>query len=193
MPYKDLKGSDARFVSYGMRYLIESYLMHQWTHEDVDRAKHFYSTHNAGFTPFPFPEVLFRKMVDENRGYFPVKIQALRDGTVAHIHVPSYQIVAEGEYSRLVTFLETVLTHVWYSSTVATLSRKCRDILASAFAKSVDDSQARALLLGLLPACAHRVFLADVSSSFSFARFWLSWLQLPAAGHDWRLRAPALF
>lgn len=99
-----------------------------------------FQTHNAGFTPFPFPEDLFRKMVRENGGYFPVKIQALRDGTVAHIHVPVFQVTAEGQYARLVTFLETVLCHVWYPSTVATLSRKCREIIAGGFAKSVDPS-----------------------------------------------------
>ncbi len=43
-------------------------------------AAHFYSTHNAGFTPFPFPEKLFRRMVDENNGYFPVKIQVWMSG-----------------------------------------------------------------------------------------------------------------
>lgn len=138
LPYRDLKGVEGRFVSFGMRYLVETYLSTPWTNADVDRAKEFYSTHRVGFTPFPFPEDLFRKFVRENRGYFPVKIQALRDGTVAHIHVPVYQITAVGEYSRLVTFLETVLTHVWYPSTVATLSRKCREILKRAFEKSVE-------------------------------------------------------
>ena len=141
MPYKDLKGEEQRFVSYGMRNLIETYLSRPWTEQDVDQARDFYATHNAGNTSFPFPEHLFRKFVRENKGYFPVKIEALREGTVAHIHVPVYQITARGEYSRLVTYLETVLTHIWYPSTVATLSRKCRDILAQAFEKSVERDQ----------------------------------------------------
>lgn len=139
LPYKDLGGKEGRFVSYGMRNLIEKYLQTPWTDDDVDRAKEFYATHNVGHKPFPFPEQLFRKFVRENKGYFPVKIQCLRDGTVAHIHVPLYQITAEGEYSRLVTYLETVLTHVWYTSTVATLSRKSREIIERAFKDSVDD------------------------------------------------------
>jgi hypothetical protein len=32
------------------------------------------------------------KFVDENNGYFPVKIQALPEGTCVHAHVPVYQV-----------------------------------------------------------------------------------------------------
>src|SRR4051812_28248640 len=44
---------------------------------------------------------LFLKFVRENNGYFPVRIEALPEGTVANVHVPVYQIFAEGEYARL--------------------------------------------------------------------------------------------
>ena len=43
-------------------------------------------------------------------------------------------------YARLVTFLETLLTHCWYGSTVATLSRRTKDVIARAFELTVDDS-----------------------------------------------------
>ena len=43
--------------------------------------------HNAGFTHYPYPKELFLKFVRENDGYFPVKIEALPEGTVANIHV----------------------------------------------------------------------------------------------------------
>jgi hypothetical protein len=49
------------------------------------------STHNAGSTLYPFPRDLFAKIVTEHGGYFPVKIQALREGTPVHAHVPVYQ------------------------------------------------------------------------------------------------------
>lgn len=54
-------------------------------------------------------------------GYMPVKLQALREGTVVHAHVPIFQLTAEGPYAPLCTYLETLLTHVWYPTTVATL------------------------------------------------------------------------
>ncbi|TPX71185.1 nicotinate phosphoribosyltransferase [Spizellomyces sp. 'palustris'] len=122
---KDL--NDRRIVAYGIRYIIENYVAKQWTLEDVALAERFFSMHNAG--------------------YFPVKIEALPEGSVAYPRVPIYQITAENEYSRLVTYLETILTMVWphaedgikYPSTVATLSRRSRDVIEAAYERSVDE------------------------------------------------------
>lgn len=41
---------------------IENYVAKKWTLQDVEQAKEFFKTHNAGFTPFPFPEDLFKKV-----------------------------------------------------------------------------------------------------------------------------------
>jgi len=131
--------SDQRFVFFGVRYVVEHYLYHQWTEQEVLDAERFYSTHNVGFSPYPFPKDLFMKFVRENNGYFPIKLEALPEGTVAHIHTPVYQITANGEYSRLCTFLETLLTHVWYPCSVATLSRKVKELIEISFKTSVDD------------------------------------------------------
>lgn len=131
---------DNRFVFFGIRYIIENFVGVQWTKQDVEMADAFYKTHNAGFTPYPFPKDLFMKFVNENNGYFPVRIEALPEGTVANVHTPVYQIFATKEYSRLITFLETILTQLWYPSTVATLSRRTRDLIEDGFKQSVDES-----------------------------------------------------
>ncbi|CAG8434172.1 6690_t:CDS:10 [Diversispora eburnea] len=112
----------------------------RWTLEDVELAEQFLSTHNDNYTNFPFHKELFLKFIKENDGYFPVKIEALPEGTCCHVHTPVYQIIAEGEYTPLVTFLETLLTMIWYPSTVATLSRRARDIIEEAFEDTVDES-----------------------------------------------------
>lgn len=130
--------SDTRLVFYGLKYIIDQFVAVPWTLEDVERLDDFYKTHNAGHTPFPFPKELFVSFVKENRGYFPVRIEALREGTVVNARTPVFQIFAEGKYSRLVTFLETILTQVWYPSTVATLSRRVKSLIGEAFEKSVD-------------------------------------------------------
>lgn len=130
---------DDRIVFYGIQYVVENYLNKQWTVEDVEEAAFFYSTHNVLGTQYPFPKELFLKFVKENQGYFPITLEALPEGSVIYPHVPVYQITAQGEYSRLVTFMETLLTEgVWYPSTVATLSRHTRQLIEDAFAKSVD-------------------------------------------------------
>lgn len=129
---------DERIVFYGINYIVDKYLNHPWTMEELDEAELFYSKHNAGLTQYPFPRDLFERFIKENHGFFPIKLQALPEGTVIYPHVPVYQITATKEYSRLVTFLETLLTQVWYPTTVATLSRHTKTIIQKAFDKSVD-------------------------------------------------------
>ncbi|KAI9187772.1 hypothetical protein H9P43_002163 [Blastocladiella emersonii ATCC 22665] len=129
---------DARLVVYGMRYLVESYLAKPWTAADLALTEDFLRTHNAGFTPYPFPADLFRDMIEENDGYFPVTLEALPEGSVVYPHVPVYQITARGKYARLVTYLETLLTMLWYPSTVATLSRRAKHAIAQSFIRTVD-------------------------------------------------------
>lgn len=131
--------SDQRFLFFGIRYLVDTWVARKWTMEDVEKAELFYKTHNAGFTDFAFPKDLFTKFVKENDGHFPIKIEALREGTVVHTHTPVYQMITKEPYSRLCTFLETLLTMLWYPTTVATLSRMIKDHVEEAFEKSVDE------------------------------------------------------
>ncbi|KAI9291277.1 nicotinamide phosphoribosyltransferase [Neoconidiobolus thromboides FSU 785] len=132
------KGSDERIIFFGLRYFIENYIDKQWSLEDLEKSKRFFETHNAGFTKFPFPEELFLKMINENNGYFPISIYALEEGTVVYPHVPVMVMVAEEPYSGLITYLEALLTMIWYPCTVATLSRQCKTIIEKSFEKSVD-------------------------------------------------------
>ena len=65
-------------------------------------------------------------------------------------HVPVFQIIAENEYSPLCTFFETLLVQTWYPATVATLSKRAKDIIADAFDVSVDDGRESPLLASRL-------------------------------------------
>lgn len=129
---------DERIIFYGIRYLIDNYLSKPLTQEDLDELEWFASDHNAGGTPYPYPKDLFENIVKENGGYFPVKIDALPEGTVIYPHTPVYRIIASGKYARLVTYLETLLTSVYDPTNVATLSRHCKTIIQAAFDRSVD-------------------------------------------------------
>jgi len=135
-PYPDM--GDERIVFYGARYIVENVLNHKYTEEEVKAAAEFFKTHNAGFTPYPFPEKLFLKFIKENNGYFPIKVEMLPEGSVIHPHVPIYQITAEKEYAHLCTYLETLMTMIWYPTTVATLSRHARTLVEEFFDKTVD-------------------------------------------------------
>jgi nicotinamide phosphoribosyltransferase len=136
---------DERIVFCGMRYIVENYIAVKWTIADVQRAEIFYNTHNVPFTKYPFPKDLFLRIVNENDGYFPVKLQALPEGSIVYKHTPTYQITAgvgtkfnKPDFARLVTFLETILTQVWYPSNVATLSKHTKQRIQEYFAISVD-------------------------------------------------------
>jgi nicotinic acid phosphoribosyltransferase len=137
-PYPNIK--DERIVVYGIQYLVDKFLNKQWTVEELNAASQFASKHNAGLKEYPFPRKLFTDMIAENNGYFPVKVEAVPDGTVVYPHVPVYQITAEGKYSGLVTYIESFLSHLWYSTTVATLSRHTKTLIKNAFDLTVDDN-----------------------------------------------------
>lgn len=110
--------------------------------DELKETIRFLETHNAGSKPYPAPVELFKEIVEEHHGWFPIRIRALPEGSVIYPHVPVYTIEAEGKFSGLVTFLESLLTMVWYPSTVATLSRRCRDGIEGAFQVSVDEADA---------------------------------------------------
>ncbi|KAL3160782.1 hypothetical protein ABBQ38_009193 [Trebouxia sp. C0009 RCD-2024] len=105
------------------------------------------STHMAPtYSDFPFPKDLMSKVVQQNNGYFPVVLEALPEGTCVHAHCPVFQITAEDEYASLCTFLETILTMLWYPTTVATLSRRAKDRIEAAFERSVEGGVGSPLL-----------------------------------------------
>ncbi len=120
----------------------------------MDAAASFWATHRApghdgAPQPFPFPSALFHAFIDDpatSGGHFPVTIQALPPGSVVRPHVPCMQIAAHGRYAPLATWLETLLTHVWYPSAVATLARRVRDSVEAAFEASVDEGRHSPLL-----------------------------------------------
>lgn len=138
---------DTRAVWFGVEHVLEQWVHRRWTERDVDRAAAFWATHAAPcHTPYPFPADLLHRVVTECDGWFPVTIRALPAGSVVHPHVPLFVIRATGPYAPLATWLETILTHAWYGSAVATLSRRARDAVEAAFEASADGGRHHPLL-----------------------------------------------
>jgi nicotinamide phosphoribosyltransferase len=54
----------------------------------VTLAEAYFAHHNAGGTPFPFPKEAFKRILEEYDGYFPVRIEALPEGSTVYPHVP---------------------------------------------------------------------------------------------------------
>ena len=135
----DNMNEDDRIVWFGMRYVIETFIAKPITHADIDEAAEFYSTFNVGETPYPFPEKLFRQVVDELDGVVPLKIQMLPEGSVVYPNTPVAQVTAQDKWSPIVSWFEAITVMTWYPATVATLSRRVRDFVEEAFERSVDE------------------------------------------------------
>jgi len=139
--------SDPRLVVYGTKYYIENFINQPIHESDVSAARDFLTAHILG--PRISTDLYFKKTEnnDETKMNYldlllkhrkwPVKIQAMPEGSVIRPHVPLYIITAEAEHSRLCTFLETILTMLWYPCCVATLSRHTKTLIEDAYNRSV--------------------------------------------------------
>jgi len=139
-----LTQDDERIVFFGMRYLFETVISHKVEQFEVDEAEAYLKTHGVAKSPMNWPKHLWQKVVD-NGGYIPIKVKALRDGSVVYPQVPCFTITASvddltnDEFVYLVTWLETALMRLWSPSVTATKSRHVWRVLRKAFDQSVDE------------------------------------------------------
>jgi len=153
---------DDRIVVMGLEYIIKNYINRTWCKEDIDKTVKFFETHAPGGSLYQFPAEEFYAIagykcnknekgeikpnetqddfyVDNFKGKIPITVEGLPDGSVVLPHTPVYKITAEKDqksginFSKLITFFETILTMVWYPSCVATLSRHCKQIIENAY------------------------------------------------------------
>ena len=61
-PFDD-DDKDHRIIFHGIHYLLKEYICRKWTAEDLERSEKFFSTHHAGYSPFPWPKDLFHKVI----------------------------------------------------------------------------------------------------------------------------------
>lgn len=106
----------------GTQYLIDKYLSQRFTLEDIDEAEAFAEAHGE-----PFNGTGFTNMWMVHKGYFPVRIRAVPEGTV----VPTGNVLmtvesTDPEFCWVVNYLETMLSRLWYPSTVAMVSREMK-------------------------------------------------------------------
>jgi nicotinamide phosphoribosyltransferase len=125
---------DVVFV--GLQYFLQEYLEGQVvTQERIDEAEEFFHLHFGNDTCFNREG--WEHILNEHDGRLPVRIKAVREGTV----VPTHNVMLTIENTDpkcwwLTNYLETLLVQVWYPCTVATISRASRLIIAAALEKS---------------------------------------------------------
>lgn len=116
-------------VFFGLRFLLMKYFEGEVvTREKIEQAAQLSEAHFG--TDKYFNRVMWERILNHYGGYLPVVIRAVDEGTV--VPVANVMLTVENtdpECAGLTNHMETVLSHLWYSCTVATLSREVKKML----------------------------------------------------------------
>jgi len=124
---------------FGLQYLLKEYLEGQVvTTEKIDFAEKLAAIHFGN--DYVFNRARWDYIVEKHDGKLPVRIKAVAEGTP--IPVDNVLMTVENtdpECYWLTNHLETMLTWVWYPSTVATLSRSVKKMVAKYLEETADN------------------------------------------------------
>lgn len=145
---------------FGLQTYLKDVLLKPITASDIEAAAHICAAHGV-----PFNRDGWNQILTDHSGLFPLEIKALPEGTLAPSGVPLVQVENTDERMPwLTTWVETALLRsVWYPSTVATLSFKCKEILYRGLLETSDDPD------GQVPFKLHDFGARGVSSAESAA------------------------
>jgi len=128
-------GKFQKTTFFGLQYIIKKYLMGQVvTMGKIDEAQAFFDKHLG---PGLFNRDGWEHILYTHEGRLPVRIKAVPEGLV----VPESNVLVtientDPECFWLVNYLETILLHVWYPTTVATLSREMKRVILASLDKT---------------------------------------------------------
>lgn len=128
-------GSFADVVFFGLQAFIKEYLCRPIRQADIEEARTMLTAHGL-----PFFAEGWQRLLAKHGGYLPLRIQAVAEGSV----VPTSQVLCQvintdAEFFWLTSYIETALLRaVWYPSTVASLSYRCKQIIVEGLQKSAD-------------------------------------------------------
>jgi nicotinamide phosphoribosyltransferase len=115
---------------FGLQYILKQHLVGQVvTAGAIDNAERFVSVH-FGHQEY-FNKKMWVHILKQWDGHLPVRIKAVKEGT--SVPVGNVLLTVENtdpECAALTNHLETILSQVWYPSTVCTLSRKVKVMIA---------------------------------------------------------------
>lgn len=127
--YSFLESRGGEFEStlfFGLQYILKRYLVgNVVTNEDIAEAREFFLQHYG--TASIFNEQAWQRIVDVHGGRLPLRIKAVPEGSV----IPTRNVLltmenTDQELPWLTNYIETIISQVWYPTTVATLSREMK-------------------------------------------------------------------
>ncbi len=127
-------------VFFGLQYLLKRYLVGEvFTAQDIEQAKMVSAQHMGG--PGIFNYDGWRRLYHKYGGRLPIRIRAVAEGTpVSTSNVLMTVENTDPEFYWLTNYLETLLLHVWYPSTVATISRAAKKVILRYLEETGDPS-----------------------------------------------------
>ena len=122
---------------FGLQAFVKEYLLKPICLHDIQEAEEVYQLHGVPFNKQGWVDIL-RK----HRGYLPIRIKAVKEGTI----VPTHNVLVTVENTDpnlpwLTSYVETALLRaVWYPTTVATISHSIRKVIAERLKLSADST-----------------------------------------------------
>lgn len=123
-------------VYFGLQMFLDQYLSHPISQEDIDEAKAVLTAHGE-----PFNDEGWQYILETHKGYLPIEIQALPEGSVVPARTPLVQIQnTDPKCAWLTSYLETsLLRAVWYPTTVASKSFAIKSIIQRYLRETADN------------------------------------------------------
>ncbi|WP_199508456.1 MULTISPECIES: nicotinate phosphoribosyltransferase [unclassified Psychrobacter] len=136
--YIEARKGDFDVLFFGLQAFIKEYLSTPITHQDIDEAEAVINAHGLTFN-----RAGWEHLVDKHGGYLPLRIDAVREGSVLPVSNVVCQVVnTDPEFYWMPSYIETALLRaIWYPSTVASLSHYCKGIIRQALEKSADNTE----------------------------------------------------
>jgi len=125
-------------VFFGLQYYLKKYLAGQVvTREFIDEAADFAKGH-FGFDGV-FNRAGWEYILEEHDGYLPIEIRAVAEGTVVDNSNALMTVVnTDDNCAWLTNYLETILSQIWYTCTVASASYEANVIIKQYLKDSAD-------------------------------------------------------
>jgi nicotinamide phosphoribosyltransferase len=128
-------------VFFGLQSILKDYLEGAVvTMQDVEEAQKLATYHFGDASLFNYRG--WEYIVQEHGGRLPLRIKAVEEGSV----IPTGNVLMSVENTDprcfwLTNQMESLLTHVWYPSTVATLSRATKELIANFLDRTADSRE----------------------------------------------------
>jgi nicotinamide phosphoribosyltransferase len=129
-------GEYDKTLFFGLQAFIREYLTKPIKYEDITEAREVFQLHGL-----PFNEEGWNKVFFKHRGFLPIRIKAVREGTM--VPVKNVLVTVENtdpELPWVTSYIETALLRaVWYPTTVATISHSIKSVIKTRLQQTADN------------------------------------------------------